>query len=371
MANCLGGIYFYDEGIDALKDLTQEEKSLLWLDSFLLEPTFKRLLLQTAGSAVALVKGFAKHRALFSDEKTFQEMQATLANGDYFAAVKARLESKGILPIFCGEEGYPTGWLSLQDAPICLYAKGNVRLLQRRMFTVVGSRRTTEGARKLGQTIAKDLSGCFAVVTGSADGGDEAALKGALEADSAVCLLAGGFGACPKENVLLADVEKKGLLLAACPYDMPVRVYSYEYRNKLLAAMSEGVLVLGAAKKSGALITAKYAKEFDKKVFAIPYAPSVAAGEGCNALIKAGAYLTETASDVLGQYGLTVASKQSVVLTDTEKSVLNTLTELGDAHVTELSKASGIPTFKLTTILSSLEVKGVVVKLGGNRYSVV
>ena len=160
-------------------------------------------------------------------------------------------------------------------------------------------------------------------------------------------------------------------MLSACPFDTPVRVYSYEYRNKLLAALCEGVLVLGAAAKSGALITAKYAKAFEKAVFAIPYAPSVAAGEGCNALIKEGAYLTETAGDILARYGCEQPQKVAPVLTEFEQKIVDFLSEKEEMHISELSTRLGTPTFKLTATLSSLEVKGVAVKLGGNRYALV
>ncbi len=350
---------------------SQEEKSLLWLDSFPLEPALKHSLLTAAGSAVQLVKrfgGFAEH---FSDKAVFARMQETLKDGSYFLALKQRLEQEKITPIFWGGEDYPAGWTALENAPICLYAKGRLSLLKERKFAVVGSRRTTEGAKKLGVQIAKELCGPFAVVSGAADGGDEAAIKGGLLGGKAICFLAGGFGASPKENPLLPSVEQEGLVVAACPFDTPVRVYSYEYRNKLLAALCEGVLVLGAAKKSGALITAKYAKTFQKSVFAIPYAPSVVAGEGCNALIKEGAYLTETAGDVLSRYGYEQPKRVTPVLTELEQKIVNLLAEVEEIHISELSTRLGVPTFKLTATLSSLEVKGVVVKLGGNRYALV
>ncbi len=342
----------------------------MWLDSFPLEPAKKHSLLAAAGSAVALVKSFLAH-AKGLDPELAESMQKTLASGEYFSALKERLEKEKITPVFYGGEGYPEGWLSLADAPLCLYAKGNLRLLQEKKFAVVGSRRTTELGRKLGKRIAEGLTAHFAVMTGSADGGDEAALCGALAGGKAICLLAGGFGSVPKANPLLSETEKQGLLIAACPYDVPVRTYSYEYRNKLLAAACEGALVLGAAKKSGALITARYIKEQGKKLFAIPYSPSVVAGEGCNALIKDGAFLTETTEDIFAQYGFRVEQKPTPALSETENAIVKLLRERGEAHALEIAKESGIPIFKLTAILSSLEVKGAAVKLGGNRYSAV
>lgn len=350
---------------------SQEEKSLLWLDSFPLEPAFKHNLLAVAGSAVGLVKRFGNFAEHFPDQAAFARMQETLKDGNYFAAIAKGLEREKITPIFWGGKDYPAGWTTLSDAPVCLYAKGKLSLLKERKFAVVGSRRTTEGAKKLGAQIAKELCGTFAVVSGAADGGDEAAIKGGLLGGKAICFLAGGFGSMPKENPLLPSVEQEGLIIAACPFDTPVRVYSYEYRNKLLAALCEGVLVLGAAKKSGALITAKYAKTFQKSVFAIPYAPSVAAGEGCNALIKEGAYLTETAGDILARYGCEKPQKVAPVLTEFEQKIVDLLSEKEEMHISELSNRLGAPTFKLTATLSSLEVKGVAVKLGGNRYALV
>ena len=98
-------------------------------------------------------------------------------------------------------------------------------------------------------------------------------------------------------------LDENGLLLSPHPYETPVCSFSYEYRNKLLAALGDGTLVLGAADKSGALITAKYAHKFQKPIFALPYAPGAAAGAGCNQLIKQGGFLTETAKDVADKFG--------------------------------------------------------------------
>ena len=88
-------------------------------------------------------------------------------------------------------------------------------------------------------------------------------------------------------------------------------------------------------------------------------------------MIKQGAYLTETAVDILEKYGYTAVEKKAVTLSETEEKVRELLVELGETHVSELAKASGLPTFKLMTVLSSLEIKGVAVKLGGNRYAAV
>ena len=268
---------------------------------------------------------------------------------------------------------YPSAWKTISDAPETLYAIGNIQLLKERKLTVVGSRRTPAHALKIGTQIAKGLSDEFVIVTGTADGGDGAAIEGALlGSGKIICLLAGGFSAIPQGNLsLLKCVAERGLLLSPYPYETPVRSFSYEYRNKLLAAMGEGTLVLGAAEKSGALITAKYAKQYKKPIFALPYAPGSAAGEGCNKLIKQGGYLTETATDVLAVFGIEKSDKKpTILLSPDEEKLYEALRDMGEGHIGELASKAGIPAFKARAVLSSLEVKGLAVALGGNRYSV-
>ena len=273
-----------------------------------------------------------------------------------------------------GAPMYPKSWESLPDAPQSLQYVGDVALLATRKFTVVGSRTTPVQMRKLGKEVVGGIANHFTIVTGVADGGDETAIRGALEVDGKViCVLAGGFSAIPQSNLpLLKEVAKNGLLLSPYPYDAPTRSFSYEYRNKLLAYLGEGALVLGAGEKSGALITAKYAKKAGKEIFAFPYAPRVHAGVGCNRLIKEGAHLTESAEDVLLCMGITpTAKKAPVALTKEEQAVLETLALLSEAHVNELSSKSGIPVFKLRATLSALEIKGAITPIGGNRYAIV
>jgi len=268
---------------------------------------------------------------------------------------------------------YPKAWLDLPDRPERIYALGDTSLLKDKKFGIVGSRRTPSSALKTGESIAKTLSEYFTVVTGTADGGDTAAIEGALAGTGKIlCLLAGGFSSYPRsQQFLLERAAERGLLLAVYPYETEVRAFSYEYRNKLLAALCEGILVLGAGEKSGALITAKYAKEQNKPVFALPYPPSSAAGVGCNGLIKRGGCLTETAQDVLEVFGITSTQKVKPTLAGDEAKVYEVLSQSVEAHVSELSTATGIPVFKLRAILSALEVKGCAASLGGNRYGVV
>ncbi len=269
---------------------------------------------------------------------------------------------------------YPSEWLGLPTPPKRLYAVGDTSLLKERKFAVVGSRRTPANAMKVGGEIARALSERFVLVTGVADGGDTAAIEGALKGSGRViCLLAGGFSALPQGNIrLLERVAERGLLLAYQPYETSVRSFSYELRNKLLSLLAEGLLVLGAGEKSGALITAKYAMAGELPVFALPYPPNAASGTGCNGLIKKGAHLVEGAEDILLTYGFEeVQTKEKIPLTADEERVYTALKEAGTAHGNDVARAANIPPFKVRAILSALEVKGLAVAVGGNRFSIV
>lgn len=281
---------------------------------------------------------------------------------------------KSLITLDVSSPEYPLEWKSLDDAPQTLYALGDIRLLCGRKLAVVGARRTPAPVLKLGASLCERLSHSFTIVTGTADGGDSAAIEGGLQGSGKVlCVLAGGFSALPQGNLqLLERVARRGLIVALHPFETEVRSFSYEYRNKLLAYLCDGALVLGAGEKSGALITANYAQKAGKKVFALPYAPNTAVGVGCNALIKKGAYLTDCAEDVLNVFGIEERiEKKEIALSAEEERLYQALQDLGESHVGVLSQQSGVPIFKARAVLSALEVKGLAVSVGGNRYTLV
>lgn len=358
-------------------ELSAQEKSYIWLDSFSLTDSEKRKLIESCSSVVGVVKNFSTLRTVFesfSKLDLYERMQKTLTdNGSYFSLVLAGLKESEITPITRESALYPAEWSNESDAPFVLYAKGDLSLLSQEKFCIVGSRRTPVSALKTGEKIAKELSENYVVLTGVADGGDTAVIEGALSGSKKIiCLLAGGYASIPQLTFpLMRKVWENGLLLMPNSFDTPVRNFSYERRNKLLALLSCGALVIGAGEKSGALITAKYAKQYAKPLFALPYPPLSSAGSGCNQLIKHGAHLTETSSDILEFYGITPSNRPTVELTDVERKVWDFLTQTGEAHLTEISQAIGLPVFKASSVLSALESKGLAVKLGSNRFSAV
>lgn len=358
--------------------LTFAERAYIWLDSFPLETAFKRKLLKFAGDAATLAKNFSNFQAEFvkaEKREEYHKMEQTLRDGGgYVKNLLAGFEKRGVIPVAYGSKFYPEEFEKLPDAPLVLYAKGNVELLKNRKMTVVGSRRTPDNVLQRAKSVAAELAEYFTVVTGVADGGDSAAIEGGLLLENVIAMAAGGIFKLPRGNTaLLKKVAEKGLLLSPVPVDSPTFSYSYSYRNKLLAALGEGTLVVSAGEKSGALITAEYAEKFSKKVFAFPYAAGVFAGEGCNALIKNGARLTESAADILKEYSIAKSRKKAAKpsLSEDEEKIYVLLKEFSELHISELSERSGVAVFKLSALLSSMEIKGLIAKSGGNRYTLV
>lgn len=179
-------------------EYSPEEKVYIWLDSFPLEEREKRRLLSEAGSPRALTREFALFRESLiksAGESVYNNMLRSFRTGEkYFRAATDALKKEGISAVTRVSLQYPDALKAEADAPLVLYAKGDVSLLKSRMFTVVGSRRTPAAAMRIGAEICGELSREFAVVTGTADGGDSAAVEGALQAGGKiVCVLPGGL----------------------------------------------------------------------------------------------------------------------------------------------------------------------------------
>ncbi len=286
----------------------------------------------------------------------------------------ARLEQENCFAVTLLDDDYPACLKQIPDPPVVLFGRGNRALLSARKFCIVGSRLTPPWAEKQGRLLSEEIAKQFAVVTGFAEGGDRSAIDGALASGNLICVLPLGLDGCyPAGHASLKEqVAKKGLLLSEYPLGTPLKKYFFQARNRLLAGLSEGVLLLSArARRSGALLTASSALDFGRDVFALPYNVGVEAGAGCNELIKKGAYLVTEAEDILSVYGMKVEKKREALLTEAERAVLNILRESGEMHAAQLAERAGVAIYEIVAVLSSLEMKNLAVKAGGNRYSAV
>ena len=301
----------------------------------------------------------------------YNKVRSKYFSPEYRVHVLKELERRDITCVTYFSENYPGLLKEIPLPPIVLYCKGNTQLLKTRCFSVVGSRRTTSAAVAECKKICSELTQYFTVVTGTADGADSAAIYGALPSGKLIAVLAYGFDYCYPvlQESLLHKVEENGLLVSEFTPKTPPMQYLFPVRNRVIAGMSEGTLVVSAAKRSGALITADYALEYGRTAFAFPYSIGSATGEGCNALIKKGGLLTENILDIFGLYGLDFKESEQEPLSETECGILKIIREEGEGFVPEIALKLGKKSYEIVPFLSSLEIKGLIVRLGGNRYA--
>lgn len=350
---------------------TKDEQALIWLCACTeLEPRERAELLRAAGAPATLFERFEFfYEKTFGRESPCKELEDRKRDLGGFLR---EAEEKGYFAVTVLSRDYPEG-LKAAFPPLVLFGAGRRELLQEELFCIVGSRITPPWAEKFGMDIAQKLSSRFAVVTGLAEGGDLAAVRGALLSGKLVCVLPCGLDECyPAAHAAIKEeVRRVGLLLSEYPFREKTKKYSFHARNRILAGLCRGVLVLSAGEKSGALLTANAALEYGRDVFAVPYNPGISRGVGCNELLKKGAYVCTCAQDIFDCYGILPEEEKAAVLTADEEKLYNVLHSEGELHAAVLAERAGIPVYEAAALLASLELKGLVVKAGGNRYGCV
>ncbi|MXP63936.1 DNA-protecting protein DprA [Roseomonas sp. M0104] len=257
--------------------------------------TFRRLLerCRTAEAALEALPALSARRAM-----PFRPPAA--------AAVVARemeeVDGMGGRFLFWGEEGYPPLLALLDDPPIALAVIGDAGLLLARQAAVVGARNASTLGRRLAGELAESLAAAGLVVTsGLARGIDGAAHLGALRIGPTVAVIPGGLDRAypPEHTELQSVIAERGAVVAEAPLGTAPIARHFPRRNRIIAGLSLGVVVVEAALRSGTLMTANLALEAGREVFAVPGSPLDPRCAGSNDLLRQGAHLTERAADVL------------------------------------------------------------------------
>ncbi|WP_207000187.1 DNA-processing protein DprA [Trinickia mobilis] len=215
-----------------------------------------------------------------------------------------------------GDPAYPPALLMMPDPPALLYVKGRMDLLHAMSVAVVGSRNATPQGLEDATRFARALSDAgLSVVSGLAIGIDGAAHRGALAGRSSTTAVI-GTGAdivYPAQHHALAHrIAAEGVILSEWPLGTVARPAHFPQRNRLIAGLSSGVLIVEAALRSGSLITARLANEMGRDVFAIPGSIHAPLSRGCHRIIREGAKLVETPEEVLDELGVGVGTKRSL-----------------------------------------------------------
>ena len=341
-------------------------------------PTAYRQLLMRFGSASAALaaipdlasRGGGKAPAIFAKEKAEREA--------------AQVEKLGARYLVLGQGLYPRALAELENAPPLLTAKGDLALLDRPMIAIVGARNASAAACRFARGLAHELGQeGVTVVSGLARGIDSAAHDGSLESGT-VAVIAGGidFFYPPENEARQKDIAERGLLIAEMPPGTEPRARHFPYRNRIIAGLAAGTVVVEAAPRSGSLITARLAGEAGREVMAVPGSPLDPRAQGCNQLIRDGATLIQSAADVLETLrpiGSSVASDRSrfeyeapadTVEPDADlRSRIEELLGPSPVPVDEVVRLSEAPAGAVQLILLELELGGRLERHAGGKVS--
>lgn len=297
----------------------------------------------------------------------FPQAAAALAQAEARAqGEQERAAALGVRLMGLWEEGFPEGLRRLPQPPTHLYLKGEVPE-EKRAVALVGTRRASPWALAFARRLARELAEAgLWVVSGLARGIDREAHLGALEGGGRTLAVLGSAldRLYPPEHRTLAERMD---LLSEFPFGTEPRAEFFPRRNRLIAGLCRAVIVVEAPLESGALITARHALELGKEVLAVPGRPSDANSLGANRLIQDGAYPVLSAEDVLSYLGFSGKPRKAVELSPEEER-LYTLLRQGEALPEDLSQELGLPPERVLSLLTLLELKGLVQVLPGGRY---
>jgi DNA processing protein len=284
--------------------------------------------------------------------------------------------------LFLGQGLYPPLLAEIDSAPPALIVRGDLSLIDRPAIAIVGARNASAAACRFARDLARGLAeeGVL-VVSGLARGIDSAAHQGALGGGTAGVIASGIDITYPPENKELQEqVATQGLLIAEQPPGREPLARHFPYRNRIIAGMTLGTVVVEAAPKSGSLITARLAGEAGREVMAVPGSPLDPRAQGCNSLIRDGATLIQSVADVLEtirpiasmmgspKIGFR-AEPVSADASDDERGVVLNLLSHAPVQVDEIIRQSGLAPATVQTVLLELELGGRLERHAGGRVS--
>ncbi|MCC6573722.1 MAG: DNA-protecting protein DprA [Planctomycetes bacterium] len=311
-----------------------------------------------------------------------QALAEVIRDGTHKRELEA-CEKHGVRLLMLGHDGYPQPLAGIEDPPILLYLRGDLRREDALAIAIVGSRSSTHYGNSQAARFARDFAvRGITVVSGMARGVDTAAHKAALEAKGRTIAMIGSglLDIYPPENKRLADeIAASGAIVSEFPLETPGVARNFPQRNRLISGMSLGVLVAEADVKSGSLITARLALEQAREVFAIPGKVDNETSRGCHALIKEGAHLVEEPIDI---YGVLEPTKKLLAeqpqddgkkksppgLSTTEAALYPLLAPSDALSIDDLIDKSGLPAAQVTSGLMTLELKRLAKSLPGKLY---
>ena len=322
----------------------------------------------------------------------YQEMKddiVRLASADFYQALEeaiaqnvvekelAKCEKLGIIPVTYVSEDYPSNLVNISNPPLVLFCKGRVELLNAELaIGVVGSRKVSRYGISVAEKFGKDLGlNGITVVSGMARGIDSASHKGALNVGgNTVAVVATGLDIVyPPENLsLFRELTEKGLVVSEYPLGTSPMPFRFPERNRIINGLSDGLLVVEAGEKSGALITLEYAIEEGRECFIVPANIDSPTARGSNAMLRTMPHaITFDVDDVLSRFGKRAKpqEKVSAIQLDFNESKIVEFLETGERHFDEILEQVDLSSSELSSLLTRMEISGIIKNVGSNFYS--
>jgi DNA processing protein len=352
-------------------------------------PRLTAALLERFGSASAALRATVAELSSipYITPRLAESIQQALQRADAAAELE-RMARHGVRLIAWGSPEYPPSLTTINDPPYLLYVRGTLTTADANAVALVGSRHCTDYGRRIAARLSAGLVRAgVTVISGLARGIDGAAHRAALEAGGrTLAVLAGGLSRIyPPEHAQLArDIEASGALITESKMDQEPLAGLFPVRNRIISGLSKVIVLIEAAEKSGALITASHAADQGRTVMAVPGSVESASSGGTHELIRKGAVLCRSVEDILeelhGVSAMAVAEKNAASvppapsipsgpppgLDDNQRRIWEALTEA--CHLDQLVQRLGLAVPQVSGALMMMEMKKVIRRLPGNRY---
>ncbi|MCS6824748.1 MAG: DNA-processing protein DprA [Cytophagaceae bacterium] len=349
-----------------------------------------KILISYCGSAEAVFK--TSRSKLIKIPGVGQHLASAILSFSDFSKAEAEIEKAqkhGVQILFYTHSSYPERLKQLADAPTLLYYKGNTNLNAEKIISIVGTRSNTAYGKEITEKIVRELAPYKPIIlSGLAYGIDIIAHRAALEAGlETIAVLGSGIDVIyPSAHKDIASrMTRQGGLLSEYSFGTKPDAHHFPARNRIVAGLSDAVLVIEAAEKGGALITAEIANSYNVEVLAVPGNVDNKFSEGCNTLIKQHkAHMCTCAEDIANLLNWSNNTNTTLVnnssrkknlptdlLTEEEKKIVELLISADSLHIDELSWKSQIAVNRLSSILLNLEFNGWIKSLPGKKFKII
>ncbi len=365
-----------------MESLNINQKTIAWLNSArgISNGKIKRLLDYFNGSTRDLWDNFETEKYGLSVLKPEITDYLSKIRDNFEETLLKRLNDENAHAVTIYDSDYPEKLKQIDGAPYILYYKGKLDNIDDLSIAVVGSRKATAYGKWAAEKFTNELSGLGVnIISGLAAGIDTVAHKTALKSNAKTAGIIGcGIDIIyPRFNERLYGeiVEKGGAVITEYPFGMQPLPNNFHDRNRIISGLSDGVLVIEAQERSGTLITAGHAANQGREIFAVPGNIDSLYSRGTNTLIKDGAKITMSMDDIVEEIRelrervkKTKNSIDYVFLDKDEAKIINSLKAAGNRTAYELNEETHIDTGKLLSLMTTLEIKGIVKQLPGNRF---